>query len=111
MPGYQQALAQIDPQAAMELHQNEIQTKNAELQGQKAQRDLSIAPTRELDVGNSKVTQELQPDGTWKQLASAARFAPQQSATSAIAQKIALLKQYGASDDDIKAQLGIGGGS
>lgn len=109
MPGYQSALAQFDPQAAMELHQNEIQTKNAELQGQKAQRDLSIAPTREIDMGNSKVTQELQSDGTWKQLASAARFAPQQSATSAIAQKIALLKQYGASEDDIKAQLGIGG--
>lgn len=92
MPGYQSALAQFDPQAAMELHQNEIQSKNAELQGQKAQRDLSIAPTRELDVGSNKVTQELQGDGTWKPIATASRFAPQQSATSAMSQKIALLK-------------------
>lgn len=66
MPGYQGALAQIDPQAAMELHQNEIQTKNAELQGQKTQRDLNTAQTREIDMGSNKVTQEQQPDGSWK---------------------------------------------
>lgn len=93
----------------MELHQNEIQSKNAELQGQKTQRDLNTAQTREIDMGNNKVTQEQQPDGSWKQIATAGRFAPQQSASSALAQKVALLKQYGATDDDIKAQLGIGG--
>jgi hypothetical protein len=110
MPGYQTALMQLDPEAALDLHKNELQTQAQQLAIQKGQRDLSVAPTRELDVGNNKVTQELQPDGTWKQLASAGRFAPQQSASSALAQQVQLLKQYGATDDDIKQKLGIGGG-
>jgi hypothetical protein len=109
MPGYQSALAQFDPQAAMELHQNELQSKNAELQGQKTQRDLNTAQTREIDMGNNKVTQEQQSDGTWKTIATAGRFAPQQSAASAFAQKVALIKQYGGTDDDVKRALGIGG--
>lgn len=109
MPGYQSALSKFDPQAAMELHQNEIQSRNAELQGQKAQRDLSIAPTRELDVGSNKVTQELQPDGSWKTLATAGRFAPQQSATSALSQQIALIKAHGGKEADVQRLLGIGG--
>lgn len=109
MPGYQSALAQFDPQAAMELHQNELQSKNAELQGQKTKRDLNTAPTREIDMGNNKVTQEQQSDGTWKTIATAGRFAPQQSAASAFAQKVALIKQYGGTDDDVKRALGIGG--
>lgn len=110
MPGYQQALAQLDPQAAMELHQNELRNQLTGLETQKAQRDLNTAPTREIDVGNNKVTQEQQADGSWKTIATAGRFAPQQSAASALAQKVALLKQYGATDDDIKSSLGIGGG-
>lgn len=109
MPGYQSALAQFDPQAAQELHQNELRSKLADLQGQQAQRDLSTAPTRELDVGNNKVTQEQQADGSWKTIATAGRFAPQQSASSAIAQRAALIKQYGGTDDDVKRLLGIAG--
>lgn len=64
--GYTQELAGIDPEAALDLHKNELQTQAQQLQIQKSQRDLSVAPTRELDVGNNKVTQELQPDGSWK---------------------------------------------
>jgi hypothetical protein len=94
----------------MELHQNEIRTKAADLQAQKAQRDLSTAPTREIDMGNNKVTQEQQPDGSWKQIATAGRFAPQQSEGSAFAQRVKLIKQYGGTDDDVKQMLGIGGG-
>jgi len=107
--GYAQELAGIDPEAALELHKNELQTQAQQLAIQKGQRDLSIAPTRELDVGNNKVTQELQPDGTYKTIATAGRFAPQQSAASAFAQKVALIKQYGGTDDDVKRALGIGG--
>lgn len=107
---YMTELAGIDPQAAMELQQNSLRNQLTALQTQKAQRDLNTAPTRELDVGNNKVTQEQQADGSWKTIATAGRFAPQQSAASALAQKVALLKQYGATDDDIKQSLGIGGG-
>lgn len=76
--GYMNELASLDPQAAMELRHNTIANQLAELQTQKAQRDLNTAPTRELDIGNNKVTQEQQPDGTWKTIATAGRFAPQQ---------------------------------
>lgn len=110
MPGYQSALSQLDPQAAMELHQNELRNQLVGLQTQKAERDLKTAPTREIDMGNNKVTQEQQSDGSWKTIATAGRFAPQQSAASALAQQIALMKAHGATEDDIKAKLGIGGG-
>lgn len=108
--GYITELAGIDPQAAMELHQNEIRTKVADLQAQKAQRDLNTAPTREIDMGNNKVTQEQQADGSWKTIATAGRFAPQQSEGSAFAQRVKLIKQYGGTDDDVRQMLGIGGG-
>jgi len=111
MLGYQQALAQQDPEAALELHKNEQQSQLVGLQTQKAQRDLNTAPTREIDMGNNKLTQEQQPDGTWKTIATAGRFAPQQSAASAFAQKVALIKQYGGTDDDVKRALGIAGAS
>lgn len=94
----------------MELHQNELRGKLTDLQTQKAQRDLNTAPTRELDVGNNKVTQEQKADGSWKTIATAGRFAPQQSATSALSQQIELMRKFGATDDDIKSKLGIGGG-
>jgi hypothetical protein len=108
--GYINELSGLDPQAAMELHQNEIRTKVAYLQAQKAQRDLNTAPTREIDMGNNKVTQEQQADGSWKTIATAGRFAPQQSEGSAFAQRVKLIKQYGGTDDDVKQMLGIGGG-
>lgn len=111
MPGYQQALAQQDPETALELHKNEQQSQLVGLQTQKAQRDLNTAPTREIDMGSNKLTQEQQADGTWKTIATAGRFAPQQSAASAFAQKVALIKQYGGTDDDVKRALGITGAS
>lgn len=80
------------------------------MQGQKTQRDLNTAQTREIDMGNQKVTQEQQPDGSWKQIASGSRFAPQQSEGSALMQKIAVAKKLGATDDDIKGMLGFGSG-
>lgn len=110
MPGYQQALAQLDPQAAMELHQNELRNQLVGLQTQKAQRDLNTAPTREIDMGNNKVTQEQQPDGTWKTIATAGRFAPQQSAASALSQQIALVRAHGGTEADVQRLLGIGSG-
>jgi hypothetical protein len=108
--GYINELASLDPQAALDLHQNEIRTKVAELQAQKAQRDLNTPDIRKIESGNNIITQEQQPDGTYRPIATASRFAPQQSAASALAQQIALMKQFGATDDDIKAKLGIGGG-
>ncbi|WP_183422504.1 hypothetical protein [Luteibacter sp. Sphag1AF] len=79
------------------------------LQSQKAQRDLNTPDIRKIEQGSNILTQEQQADGSYKTIATAGRFAPQQSATSALAQQIALLKQYGASEDDIRAKLGIGG--
>lgn len=112
MPGYQSALAQFDPQAAMELHQNELRSKLVDLQSQKAQRDLSTPQTRELNSGSNILTQEQSADGQWKTIAQAPRWQANGGGgggSSAVAQRIALLKQYGATDDDIRAQLGIGG--
>lgn len=108
--GYINELSGLDPQAALELHQNEIRTKAADLQAQKAQRDLNTPDIRKIESGNNIITQEQQPDGSYKPIATAGRFAPQQSGSSALAQQIALLRQYGATDDDIKQKLGIGGG-
>jgi hypothetical protein len=107
--GYRQALYQLDPEAAQQLDANDARQKLVGLQTQKAQRDLSTAPTREIDQGLSKLTQEQQPDGTWKTIATASRFAPQQSAGSALAQKVALARSMGASDADVKEMLGFGG--
>jgi hypothetical protein len=56
MSGYQQAVMQVDPEAGLELHQNELRSKLVGLQTDKAQRDLSTAPTREIDSGNNKLT-------------------------------------------------------
>lgn len=110
MPGYQQALMQVDPESALALHQNELQTQASQIAIQKGQRDLNTPQTRKLEQGNNLLTQEQQPDGSYKTIATAGRFAPQQSASSALAQQVQLLKQYGATDDDIKSKLGIGGG-
>ncbi|MBB3226989.1 hypothetical protein FHW69_001590 [Luteibacter sp. Sphag1AF] len=93
----------------MELHQNELRNQLVGLQSQKAQRDLNTPDIRKIEQGSNILTQEQQADGSYKTIATAGRFAPQQSATSALAQQIALLKQYGASEDDIRAKLGIGG--
>lgn len=107
--GYRQALYQIDPESAQQLDANDARLKLTSLQTQKAQRDLNTAPTREIDQGLSKLTQEQQPDGTWKTIATASRFAPQQSAGSALAQKVALARSMGATDADVKEMLGFGG--
>lgn len=79
MPGYQQALAQQDPQAAMELHQNELHGQLLQAQTKKAEAEASAKQTREINSGNSIMTQEQQPDGSWKTIATGARFAPQQT--------------------------------
>jgi len=63
----------------MELHQNELRSKLADLQAQKAQRDLNTAPTRQIDRGGNIVTQEQQPDGSYKDIATAPRWQPQQA--------------------------------
>jgi hypothetical protein len=79
MPGYQQALSRIDPQAAMELHQNEMKGQIQQQQVQMNQRDLSTPQTRKLESGNNQLTQEQQADGSWKTIATGSRFAPQQT--------------------------------
>jgi len=110
MPGYQQALAQQDPQAAMELHQNELRGQVLQAQAQKYTADARAKATREINSGGNVVTQEQQDDGTWKTIATAPRWQPGAGASgsSALAQQIALLKQYGATDEDIRAKLGLG---
>lgn len=75
-----QDLMQQDPQAGLELQQNQLKTQIEQQQVQQGQRTLNTAQTRELDVGNNKVTQEQQPDGTWKNIATGNKFAPVQTA-------------------------------
>lgn len=58
MPGYQQALAQLDPQAAMELHHNELQGQLYEAQAQKAKAEARNKAVRQINSGNNLVTQE-----------------------------------------------------
>lgn len=70
MPGYQQALAQIDPQAAMELHQNELRSKLVEAQTQKALRP----ETEQVYDGDKVLTQEIGLDGQRKTIATAPRW-------------------------------------
>jgi hypothetical protein len=79
----------------------------AQLQAQKAQRDLNTPDLRKIEQGNNIITQEQQPDGSYKPIATAPRFAPQQSAASALAQKLALMDKFGATEDDKKRALGI----
>lgn len=107
--GYAQELAGLDPQAALDLHQNQLKSQLEQQQVQLGQRELNTPQTRKLEQGNNLLTQEQQPDGSYKTIATAGRFAPQQSAASAFAQKVALIKQYGGTDDDVKRALGIGG--
>lgn len=101
--GYANELASLDPQAAMELHRNTLQNKLLELQAQ-------TPALRKIEQGNNIVTQEQQPDGSYKTIATAGRFAPQQSEGSALMQKIAVARKLGATDDDVKQMLGFGGG-
>lgn len=92
----------------MELHQNELKGQLLQAQAQKYQADARAKATREINSGSNVITQEQQDDGTWKTIAQAPRWqANGGGAASALAQQIALLKQYGATDDDIKAKLGI----
>lgn len=67
-----------DPQAAIEMQQNQQRLQYEGLQAQKAQRDLNVAPTRQVEQGGNMVTQELQSDNTWKTIATAPRWQPQQ---------------------------------
>ena len=87
----------------MELHRNTLQNKLLELQAQ-------TPALRKIEQGNNIVTQEQQPDGSYKTIATAGRFAPQQSEGSALMQKIAVARKLGATDDDVKQMLGFGGG-
>lgn len=110
MAGYQQELMAVDPESAMEMQQNAMRQKLLEFQTKGAERQANTAPTRQIQSGTNVLTQEQGPDGQWTTIATAPRFAPQESMSSALAQKIALLKKYGATDDDIKASLGISTG-
>jgi hypothetical protein len=77
MQGYQQALSQIDPQAAMELHQNELKGQLMQAQAAKATSEARAKAVRQIPSGNNIVTQEQQEDGSWKVLATAPRWEPQ----------------------------------
>lgn len=68
---------QVDPESALALHQNELQTQASQIAIQKGQRDLNTPQTRKLEQGNNLLTQEQQPDGSYKTIATAGRFAPQ----------------------------------
>lgn len=57
-------LLKIDSQGAQELYAGE--------------KELKAAPTREVQIGRVKVQQELQPDGTWKEIGRGSMDAPQQ---------------------------------
>lgn len=103
--GYQTWLMGKDPQAALELHQNEIQARNAELQGQKTQRDLQTPVTDQIVQGNQVVTRQLQPDGSMKVVGTGSRFAPTQA--SETDRQIAAFRKLGATDDQIKAKFGL----
>ncbi|NKJ22024.1 hypothetical protein [Dyella sp. SG609] len=89
------------------MQQNLLHSKLYEAQAQKAQADARAKAVRQINSGNNIVTQEQQEDGSWRPLATAPRWQPQQSAGSALAQQIALMRQFGATDDDIRAKLGI----
>lgn len=80
MPGYQAALTQLDPQAAMELHQNELKTQGMQTQNAIGQRDLATPQTRQLQQGLNTLTQHQDPNNpaNWITDATAPRFAPQQ---------------------------------
>lgn len=104
--GYMQDLMQQDPQAGLELQQNQLRTQLEQQQLQKGTQDLN---TRDITQGYNTLHQTRQDaNSPWVTEGTAPRFAPQQSGSSALAQQIDLLKKYGASDDDIKAKLGIG---
>lgn len=107
--GYTNALMGIDPQAALELHRNTIAGQMADLQAQKAQRDLNTPDLRKIEQGSNVLTQEQQADGSYKTIATANRFAPQQP--SETDRKIAALRGLGASNDQIKAAFGLTGSS
>jgi len=92
----------------MELHQNELRSKLADLQAQKAQRDLNTPDIRKIESGNNVVTQEQQPDGSYKPIATASRFAPPQQ--SETARQIAEFRKLGATDDQLKAKFGLTAG-
>jgi hypothetical protein len=77
MEGYIAKVAEKYPQQAMELHQNELRNKLVGLQTDKAQRDLQ-GTTREINSGDNILTQEQQPDGSWKTIATAPRWNPKQ---------------------------------
>lgn len=68
----------LDPSAAIQMQQSQQHLQNENLMAQKAKRELSIAPTRQIESGGNVLTQELQPDGTWKTAATAPRWQPQQ---------------------------------
>lgn len=57
-------LIKVDNQGIQELYAGE--------------KELKAAPTRERQVGRTKVQEELQPDGTWKEIGRGSMDAPQQ---------------------------------
>lgn len=89
------------------MQENLLHSKLYEAQAQKAQADARAKAVRQFNSGNNLVTQEQQEDGSWKTLATAPRWEPQQSAGSALSQQIGLMRKFGATDDDIRAKLGI----
>ena len=42
-------------------------------------KELKAAPTRDIQQGRTRITQELQPDGTWKEIARGSMDAPKQA--------------------------------
>ncbi|WP_426284964.1 hypothetical protein [Luteibacter sp. E-22] len=70
--GYITELASIDPQAAMELHQNELRNQLVGLQTQKAQEDLN---TRDITQGSNLLHQTRAGNGApWVTESSAPRW-------------------------------------
>lgn len=104
--GYAAELATLDPQAAMELHQNELRAKLTELQTQKAMRP----DTEQVYDGDKVLTQEVGLDGQRKTIASAPRWQRQAQGggqETAIERNLGFLMKQGYSREQALQALGL----
>lgn len=102
--GYANDLAAISPALAQDYLIGVQRQKLTEAQARQKQ-------TREIQQGSNVLTQEMDPaSGNWNTIATAPRWQPQSSSRgpSAIEEKIALARKFGATDDDIRGMLGFG---
>lgn len=99
MPGYQQALAQKDPEAALELQKNTLQQQMMQAQTKlyQAKANEKEAPqTRTIKNGGQEVTQEWDPvAGKFNTIASSSIGAGQGGSATALERNVAFLKSQG----------------